>query len=213
MPENLIVRTTEFAMLILSQYITKGDRVLDATMGNGLDTLALAKLVGIHQGKGQIYAFDIQQDAMEKTSDLLKRNGYDYYIVKDQNRSIENIVPNSEGSIYLYLDSHANCDRYIDGELSGALFNLGYLPGGNKDIATEADSTLSAVKKASTLLKQNGIIVLVLYPGHQKGKEEKIMLLDYMRLLSPSSFHAEFIETVNQTDEAPCIALITRKKL
>lgn len=212
MQENLIVRTTEFAKLILQQYIAPGDCVLDATMGNGLDTLALAKMVGIRQGKGRVYAFDIQQVALDATSELLTKNGYDYFIVKDRHRSIENIVPHSEGSLYLYLDSHANIDRYMDGNLAGALFNLGYLPGGNKEITTEADEFIAAVKKTATLLKQNGIIVIVLYPGHQKGKQEKIMLLNYMRLLPPTVFHAEIIETINQTEDAPCIALITRKK-
>ncbi len=213
MQENLIVRTTEFAMMILRQYISEGDHVLDGTMGNGLDTLELAKLAGIQQGKGQVYGFDIQQASLDAVSELLKKNGYDYYVVKDQHRSIENIVPKSEGNIYLFLDSHAHLDQYIEGQLSAAIFNLGYLPGGNKEITTEPDSTLMAVKKTTALLKQNGIVVIVLYPGHQKGKAEKIMLMDFMKLLNPSVFHAELIETVNQTEDAPCIALITRKKV
>jgi len=212
MQENIIVRTTEFVQLILRQYIAEGDRVLDATMGNGLDTLALARMVGIHQGKGQVYAFDVQQEALDATGELLKKNGYEYFTVKDHHRSIENIVPDAAGSIYLYLDSHANLDRYIQGQLEAAVFNLGYLPGGNKEITTEAEAVLAAVKKTATLLKQNGLIAIVLYPGHQRGKVEKIMLLDYMKLLLPSAFHAELIETVNQPEDAPCIALITRKK-
>lgn len=210
--ENLIVRTTEFAMMILQQYISEGDTVLDATMGNGLDTLTLAGLVGIHKGMGQVHGFDIQQDAMEATAALLEKNGYDCYIVKDQHRSIENIVPHTDGKIYLYLDSHANIDQYINSRLSAAIFNLGYLPGGDKCITTQSASTLAAVRKASLMLKQDGIIVLVLYPGHQKGREEKTDLLEFMHQLPSSAYHAEMIETVNQNAACPCIALITRKK-
>jgi hypothetical protein len=212
MKENLIVRTTEFAMQLLSEYIKPGDIVLDATMGNGLDTLALAELTGINRGLGKVYAFDIQQEAMEHTCELLTKNHFDYFVVKDKVRSIENIVSKESGSIYLYLESHEYLDQYIKEELSGAIFNLGYLPGGNKEITTLAPSTLIAIDKAVKLLKIDGLIVVVLYPGHFNGKEEKQSLLAYMKLLSPSAFHADLICSVNQPEEAPCIALITRKK-
>ena len=70
---NLITKPTELSLNILSEYISKGDIVIDATAGNGHDTLALAKLVGL---EGTVYAFDIQEIALQKTKTLLEQEGY-----------------------------------------------------------------------------------------------------------------------------------------
>ena len=110
---NLIVRTTEFAMKILSEYLKPGDTVLDATMGNGLDTLALAELVGIRDGIGTVYAFDIQQKALSNTSELLEKHHFDCYIVQDARRSIEKLLPENGGSILLFLESHENIAKHV----------------------------------------------------------------------------------------------------
>ena len=74
---NLIVKTTALVMDIVSSYINEGDFVIDCTMGNGNDTLSLAKLTGADHGAegALVYALDVQDKAIEKTGALLKENG------------------------------------------------------------------------------------------------------------------------------------------
>ena len=74
---NLIVKTTALVMDIVSSYINEGDFVIDCTMGNGNDTLSLAKLTGADHGAegALVYALDVQDKAIEKTAALLKENG------------------------------------------------------------------------------------------------------------------------------------------
>jgi ubiquinone/menaquinone biosynthesis C-methylase UbiE len=75
MSDNLIVKTADFAMSFLEHYISEGDIVVDATLGNGNDTVKLAKMVGIAKGKGQVFGFDIQEEALRSTEETLKKNG------------------------------------------------------------------------------------------------------------------------------------------
>ena len=67
-----MIRITELAQQQIAQVLREGDVAVDATAGNGLDTLFLARLVG---SRGHVYAFDIQQAALQKTAALLNRNG------------------------------------------------------------------------------------------------------------------------------------------
>src|SRR5512144_1655855 len=61
------------AHFFLRVRVKPGDRVMDATCGNGHDTLFLAGLVG---AGGTVFAFDVQEQALEKTRQLLGENGY-----------------------------------------------------------------------------------------------------------------------------------------
>ena len=62
-------RPLEMAHDFLAEVVTKEDIVVDATMGNGHDTLFLAKLAK------KVYAFDVQEQALEKTRDRLDQAG------------------------------------------------------------------------------------------------------------------------------------------
>ncbi len=212
MKENMIVRTTEFALKILAEYLQPGDTALDATMGNGHDTLALARLVGVPEGRGRVYAFDVQQKALENTSDLLNKNHCTAYVVQDRNRNIEQLLSDEEGSVLLFLESHENIALHIRRPVSGAIFNLGYMPGEGREIITRPQTTVTALKQVESILEINGIIVVVIYSGHPGGMGEKQAVLTHMEQLHPSEFHAGLIASVNQPQDAPCIALITRKK-
>jgi len=212
MKENLIVRTTELALKLISEYLEPGDTALDGTMGNGSDTLALADMVGIGEGKGTVYAFDIQQKALDNTSELLRKNHYECYVVKDRNRSIENLLQDDDGKILLFLESHENLGIHVKKPLDGAIFNLGYLPGEEREIVTKPDSTVAALEQTEALLKAGGIMVVVIYSGHAGGAEEKAAVLEHLAALPASTFHANLITAVNQPPDAPAIALVTRKK-
>ena len=194
MSENLITKTTVWAMEIVGRYVKPGDTVIDGTMGNGHDTLALAKLVG---PEGTVIAFDIQPMALENTKALLEAEG-----MKDH------------PGIRLILDSNANVKNYVEpGEagIAAILFNLGYLPGGDKTVTTTKEETLRAVSDAVELVKPGGLVAVVLYSGHEQGAEEKQALLDWAKELPAKAFHVAYISMWNQKKCPPEILLITRK--
>lgn len=185
-----LTRVTEFAQSIISQYLHPGDIAVDCTMGNGYDTLFLAKLIG---EEGKVISFDVQKVALEKTRLLL-----------EQNKVL--------GSVVLVNDSHENVEKYIDKEISAAMFNLGYLPGESSNIATNANSTLSALKKCLEILKPKGVVSLVLYYGHQEGFIEKNSILQYVSSLDSRLFHVIKTEYINQKNNPPIIITIIKKK-
>ena len=194
MSENLITKTTVWAMEIVGRYVNAGDTVIDGTMGNGHDTLALAKLVG---PEGRVIAFDIQPMALENTKALLEAEG-----MKDH------------PGIRLILDSNANVKNYVEPGKAGIaaiLFNLGYLPGGDKTVTTTKEETLRAVSDAVELVKPGGLVAAVLYSGHEQGAEEKQALLDWAKELPAKAFHVAYISMWNQKKCPPEILLITRK--
>ena len=194
MSENLITKTTVWAMEIVGRYVKPGDTVIDGPMGNGHDTLALAKLVG---PEGKVIAFDIQPMALENTKALLEAEGMKDY-----------------PGIRLILDSNANAKNYVEpGEagIAAILFNLGYLPGGDKTVTTTKEETLRAVNDAVELVKPGGLVAAVLYSGHEQGAEEKQALLNWAKELPAKAYHVAYISMWNQKKCPPEILLITRK--
>lgn len=203
--ENLIRSTTDFALHIVQAYINEDSIVVDATCGNGHDTLALARALSDAKAmqsmsekyEGRLYAFDIQEEAIVNTRALLEAEGF--------GPQIEN------GRITLICDSHENMDAHVSGA-DVIVFNLGYLPGGDKSITTDSDTTLSAVSKAVEILHKNGLICITMYSGHEAGSKEKAELLAYARELDSRAFHVSYISMTNQPNNPPEILLITRKR-
>ena len=184
-----LTQVTEFAQAMISQYLQDGDKVIDCTMGNGHDTLFLANRVGID---GKVISFDIQARALEITKKMIEDNKLD-------------------DSVVLIHDSHENIDLYVKDKIAGAMFNLGYLPGGDHNLATKAHSTIHALKKCLFLLKPKGAITIVIYYGHGEGNEEKEGILDYVKVLNPSLFHVIKVEYFNQLSCPPIIVTIIKK--
>lgn len=179
----------EFSHLLLKENIVSGDLVVDATAGNGYDTKFLADLVGT---EGKVYSFDIQKDAITKSRKLLENN-------------------NLAAQAKLILDSHANLDQYLNQKIKAAVFNLGYLPGGNKEIITRKESTITALEKLIKLLKNNGIIILVIYSGHPGGEEEKNAILDFASRLNHKKFNVLNYEFLNQPSYPPQVLAIKKR--
>ena len=187
---NLITKTTELAMHITLSYLKPGDIAVDATCGTGRDTLALAEAVG---DKGRVYAFDIQKEAIDLTSDLLKNGGW-------QNAELFN-------ESFVHMDEHVP-----EGSASAVGFNLGYLPGGDHAITTKAETTIEGLKAALKALRTGGIVTAVLYDGHAEGLEEKECVLKWAELLDPKIYHAVFANMLNQNNHPPEILWITKKR-
>lgn len=147
-------RLTQVVHEMCAAVIVPGDIVVDATAGNGHDTLALARLVG---ATGRVFAFDIQTPALERTEQRLADQG-----VADR--------------VTLVNQGHQSMLEYLPPETAGqvavVVFNLGYLPGGDKSQITRTYSTLPALDQAAAILKQEGMLTVIAYPGHQGGDEE-----------------------------------------
>lgn len=191
--ENVITKPTALSLKLLSEYISEGDIVIDATAGNGRDTLALAKMAG---SSGKVYAFDIQETAIKKTRNLLEKEGLlkRCELIQASHLRIKELIP--EGA---------------KGKVAAVVFNLGYLPGGGKDITTQTETTLPAVVKALDLIRPGGIIAVTMYSGHPKGAEEKAALLRFAGQLRQREYHAAYISFINQRNQPPELLLISKK--
>lgn len=175
--------------MVMSHKISEGDIVVDATMGNGNDTLFLAQQVG---EKGKVYAFDVQAVALENTTKLLEDR-----VLLDR--------------VELIHDSHEKMDEYIKEKVKLVLFNLGYLPGVNKDITTRPDTTLPAISKALQLLDDYGLVVLVVYHGHKNGMMEKIAIEHFARDLFQKDYNVFNFELINQANNPPLLIGIEKR--
>jgi len=181
-----------FSHHLLEESVEKGETVIDATCGNGNDTLFLSKLVG---EKGQVLAFDIQEQAIQNAEQL--------------------ITDHQRGNVSFILDSHAHASDYVSpemkGKMGGAIFNLGYLPKGDKKIITQGHSTITAIDTMLHLLKKNGLIVIVVYHGHEGGKEEKETILKHISNLDQKHYQVLRYGFINQKNNPPFILAIQKK--
>lgn len=184
------MNAVEFSHFLLKENVEEEELVVDATAGNGHDTKFLAELV---KEGGAVYAFDIQDDAINNTAQLLNKNN-----LRKQCRLIK--------------DNHANLGQYIDKKISAVIFNLGYLPGGDKKIITRSKNTTAALDQAVKLLKKKGIIILVIYSGHEGGKEEKEAVLKYTSELNHKKFNVLNYRFLNQVGSPPEIVAVKKRK-
>ncbi|PID18961.1 MULTISPECIES: tRNA (mnm(5)s(2)U34)-methyltransferase [unclassified Sporosarcina] len=189
MTDILLHRVLPMAKRMISERVQPGDTVVDATAGNGNDTLFLAELIG---ETGHVVAFDIQQQALETT-----------------NRHLGELA----GRATLIHDSHANVREYVQSEISGAMFNLGYLPySDDLSIITTPSSTIAAIHAMLGLLKKSGIITITVYDGHEGGSEERDALLDYVSTLHQGDVHAIRYELLNQRRNPPFLLALEKMK-
>ncbi len=140
-------RVTEIAHLLVERCLSPGGRAIDATVGNGHDTLFLARRVG---PEGRVDGFDLQIDAIERT------------------RAKTMHLP----QVHLHHAGHERMDEWVRGPVVSVMFNLGYLPSGDHSIVTRPASTLPALDSAISLLGEGGILTVVVYPAHEGGSEE-----------------------------------------
>jgi len=150
----------EMHKYFINKRLSEGGVAVDFTMGNGNDTLFLSEAVG---ESGRVYAFDIQEAALESTEERLKAAG----------------APNN---YKLILASHHLVKDYVKEPIDAGMFNLGYLPGsGKKSLTTMRETTMPAVEAAIDLLKPDGVLIIAVYPGHEEGALEGEMLREYLK--------------------------------
>ena len=180
-----------YAHALLKQAVGPGETVVDATVVNGHDTIFLATLVG---PSGRVLGFDIQKEALKATETQLVLTG--------QTRQVTLINDGHE-----HLKNHLTADQQI----GGAIFNLGYLPGGDKQLTTQSKTTLEAVKQAINLLRRGGLVVVVVYPGHPAGRLEQDALLTAVKALDQQTYNVLQYAFINQIHEPPFLLAVERK--
>ena len=155
------------------QHLREGDVAVDFTMGNGNDTLFLSKAVG---ERGRVYAFDIQEEALNATRERL-------------------LAENAPENYTLICASHHRVREFVKEPIKAGMFNLGYLPRSNrKSVTTMRETTMPAVEAAINMLLPDGVLIIAIYPGHEEGALEGDMLREYFKTTSrfkicPSEFH------------------------
>jgi SAM-dependent methyltransferase len=147
--------------------LQEGDFAIDATCGNGNDTLKLAEIL---QKKGSVIGLDIQEEAIKRTRALLQSH----------------LTEETLSRIHLYNQSHADFPPIASQHpIRLIVYNLGYLPKGNKQLTTLTESTLDSLSKALELVVPGGAISITCYPGHEEGAKEEKALLETVERLSP----------------------------
>ncbi len=179
---------TEYCHSILAGYIRPGDICVDATAGNGSDTEFLCRLTG--EG-GKVYAFDIQEDAIDHTRKRLGQAG---------------LLDSAE----LICDSHEKMKEYVREQVSAVVFNLGYLPGGDHKIATLPDISLRAAREGLSLLKPGGVLGICIYSGGDTGYEEKAAFLRWLKDLDTREWLVILHSFYNRGNDPPLPAFVIR---
>lgn len=176
--------TDDAHALIQSHFQDKGRSLaIDATCGNGHDTAFLIEL-----GFKKVVGFDVQAMAIQATRELLG---------------------NTE-SVVLIQDSHANLAEHIDDRVDCLMFNFGYLPMGDKEITTEAQSSVAALQAGLDLLSEHGLMSLMCYPGHPAGAQETQAIRDWFASLNTDDWIVETHLAVSPKPTAPILYLIKR---
>lgn len=186
----LLHSAQKMSHILLKQCVKDNDIVVDATMGNGFDTLLLSQLVGKN---GKVFAFDIQQQAIDMTTQRLNKH-------------------QAPQNYHLILDGHEHVSNYIKEQtLSAAIFNLGYLPQSNKFITTQSHTTITAITSLLTCLKQHGVIIIVVYYGHEGGIEEKESIETFISQLPQQDYHVAKYAFLNQINCPPQLFVIEKR--
>ena len=177
----------------IKEHVKLNDIVIDATLGNGHDTLFLTQQVG---PLGLVFGFDIQQSAIESTIERIK-------------------IHSHLDCLRLFHTSHENMTDKIPqqfhGKISAIMFNLGYLPGGDKSIITSSDSTLNTLNTACSLISDRGIITVLAYPGHKGGDVETTNIKTWCEQLNKNHFHIEIITSTVANETAPMLFVIRKQ--
>ena len=183
----MVQNALELSHKYIKETVKEGDIVVDATAGNGNDTLFLAELVG---KCGKVYAFDVQLPAIQNTKQRLEENG---------------VLERCE----VILDGHQNMKNYVHENVKAVMFNFGYLPGGDKSVFTHKETSIPAIESAMDLIADDGIITLAIYYGGKTGFEEKDALIEFLKGIDNRKFSVLYHDFINYPNCPPLVVTIS----
>jgi len=185
-------KATEAAHQLVAPRIKKRNSVIDATAGNGHDTLFLAQAVG---NGGKVFAIDSQEMAIAATRERIDASEF-------------------AKPVEYFCGSHADMSDLIPaakhGKVKAIMFNLGYLPGGDKSITTSWPTTMKALRAGLEILTSGGILTLTVYPGHPAGAEEANVLEKFTAQLDPNEFRVARYGFTNLKNDPPFLIAIDK---
>jgi len=185
------LRLTDLAHATVRGVVRPGDAVIDATAGNGHDTCFLAELTGPH---GVVIAFDVQADAIQRTRERLKQNDLHGVTTLQRNHAeLKSAVPGS-----------------LHRRVSAVMFNLGYLPGGDKSVVTVPETTVHGICAALDILRPGGVVTIVVYPAHAGGAAETRHVEQLLNSLVANEFSTETIQSTPATASSPRLHIVKR---
>ena len=183
-------RLTDKAHQTVRSHLQLGDVAIDATAGNGYDTLFLAEAVG---DAGLVFAFDVQPAALEQTAAKLSEAG----------RTNVQLLPQNHAEMANHIPAQYH------GQVAAVMFNLGYLPRSDKSFRTEPATTRSAIRSALSLLQAGGVLTVLAYTGHPGGLEEAAQVEDLLQTLPAEEF--EIAVHIPDRPQAPRLFAATRR--
>lgn len=127
----------------------------------------------------QVYGIDIQLEAIEKTRARVPTA----HLIHGSHSTFPNVSP-----------------KLI-------VYNLGYLPSGDKSLTTLVDSTLESVQNGLKILSPGGALSITCYPGHPEGAVEEEALLAWSRTLDPKKYAVCFHQWLNR-NKSPSLLFI-----
>lgn len=185
-----LYRPIIFAHKILAEHLNHAAFVIDATVGNGYDSLFVSEILGRN---GKLFGFDIQKAAIEQT---------------------QNKLQNTQCKTQLFCQGHETMFQTLSGyarKIDAVIFNLGFLPYGSPNITTQTATTFSAIIQSFALLRPKGIIVIVAYRGHNMGKIEQSFLDSWLAKVSDKVAYIAKYEQFNTQSDAPLVYSIEKR--
>jgi SAM-dependent methyltransferase len=190
----MVWKATNAAQEMMENVLRPGDCAIDATVGNGHDTIFLAERVG---DTGFVFGFDIQEAAISTARRRLYGAGFD-----------QRVQLNTMG----HENIGASIPKRKRGTVGGIMFNLGYLPGAeDKSVITTPENTLKALEGSVGLLRPDGLITVVLYTGHAGGQNEADAVHQWAAALDQSYFQSAVHRTINEANHPPHLLAVSRK--
>lgn len=172
---------SEISHYIIDKFLENKNIAVDATLGNGHDTDFLA------ENFKKVYAFDIQECACDSYKEKDKEN------------------------VQVINDSHEYIKKYIVENPDCIMYNLGFLPGGSKEITTMHESSLKSIKDGLEMLKSGGIMSIAVYRGHAEGKIEENIIIDYVKELPKNKYGVMEHCFLNRSESSPILLIIEKK--
>ena len=181
-------QVTDWCHGFISAHVAPEDICIDATAGNGNDTEFLC---GLLDSAGKVYAFDIQEEAVNRTRERIEHASCKTEVI---------------------LSGHEHMERYVKerGQVACVIFNFGYLPGGDHGLATRSETSIQAMEAGLRLLKEGGIMSLCIYSGGDSGFEEKEAVLAWLKALDSKKFLVIVSEYYNRPNHPPIPAFIIK---
>lgn len=189
----MLATALQYSHTLLQEILQPGEIAVDATMGNGHDTAFLAELVG---RTGHVYAFDVQELALNNTAKRLAE------------------TPELAKRVSLIPAGHETLDQHLpaDCSIKAAIFNLGYLPQSDKAVITLPETTRQALDALLLRLAPRGRVILVCYYGHVGGAEELAVVREYCQKLPQKEYNVLNYQFINQQNQPPILFCIEKKR-